>query len=64
VMKVPNYTGTTFADRQNYFLGRNTGFNGGTAGFQYVEDGAQNMQNNGNPGLCTQPTAPTLPTAP
>jgi hypothetical protein len=64
VMKVPNYTGTTFTDRQNYFLNRNSGFNGGTAGFQYTEDGAQNMQNNGNPGLCTQPTAPTLPTAP
>jgi hypothetical protein len=58
VMKVPNYTGTTFANRQAYFLGRNTGF------VTYVEDGSQNMQNNGNPGLCTQPTAPTLPTAP
>jgi hypothetical protein len=64
VMKVPNYTGTTFTDRQNYFLNRNTGFNGGAAGFQYVEDGSQNMQNNGNPGLCTQPTPPTLPTPP
>src|SRR5207249_1820451 len=64
VMKVPNYTGTTFTNRQNYFLGRNTGFGGGTAGFQYTEDGTQNMQNNGNPGLCTQPTAPTLPVAP
>src|SRR3712207_7022993 len=41
-LSAPGYTGTSFTDRQNYFLGRNTGFGGGAA--PYVEDGAQNLQ--------------------
>jgi hypothetical protein len=60
-MRAPGYSGTTFTDRQNYFLGRNTGFGGGAA--PYVEDGSQNLTTP-SPTSCVQPTAPTLPTAP
>jgi Bacterial Ig domain/Bacterial cadherin-like domain len=55
-LKAPGYVGTTFTDRQNYFLGRNTGFSGGTA--PYVEDGAQNMTTP-SPANCLQPTLPS-----
>ncbi len=56
-MRVPNYTGTTVTDRQNYFLGRNTGFT------NFAQDGLQNMSNEAD-GACDQPNSPTLPTAP
>ena len=61
-MKAPGYSGTTFTDRKNYFLGRNPTFNVGPPGLEYTEDGSQNMQNNA--GACLQPASPTLPTAP
>jgi hypothetical protein len=57
VMRAPNYTGTTLTDRQNYFLGRNTGFS------NFAQDGTQNMQNEAD-GACDQPTPPNAPTAP
>ncbi len=56
-MRVPNYTGTTLANRQSYFLGRNTGF------ATFAQDGTQNMQNEAD-GACDQPASPTAPTAP
>jgi hypothetical protein len=56
-MRVPGYTGTTSADRQNYFLGRNGLFT------NFAQDGSQNMTNEVD-GSCDQPSAPATPTAP
>jgi hypothetical protein len=56
VLQLPGYTGTTLANRQSYFLGRNAGF------ATYVEDGADNPQDHSGP--CLQPAPPTLPTGP
>ncbi|HEX8084277.1 MAG TPA: tandem-95 repeat protein [Solirubrobacteraceae bacterium] len=55
-MRAPGYSGTTFTDRQNYFLGRNTGFSGGAA--PYVEDGSQNLTTP-SPASCLTPTLPS-----
>ncbi|MDQ4128783.1 MAG: hypothetical protein M3151_12680 [Actinomycetota bacterium] len=38
-LRLPGYTGTTTTDRQNYLLGRNTGFT------NFAQDGVQNPVN-------------------